>query len=112
MKKIYILIFFYSVLSSGIIAQPLPDSLKIRYNAAKTDSEKGKCLSIYMNTFNGDSSSWKNVLELISYFKKNNDHVVGLHRLFVEQLLLVSGECGNVWTCTECHFQGLTSQRF
>ena len=75
MKKIYILIIFYSVLCSGIIAQPLPDSLKIRYNAAKTDSAKGKCLSIYMNTFNGDSSAWKNVVALIGYFKKNNDQV-------------------------------------
>jgi hypothetical protein len=56
MKK-YILIFLYSALCSGIIAQPLPDSLKTRYNAAKTDSAKGKCLSIYMDTFNGDSSS-------------------------------------------------------
>jgi serine phosphatase RsbU (regulator of sigma subunit) len=75
MKKIYILIIFYSVLCSGIIAQPLPDSLKIRYNAAKTDSEKGKCLSIYMDTFKGDSLSWKNILALISYFKENNDQV-------------------------------------
>ena len=75
MKKIYILIIFYSVLCSGIIAQPLPDSLKIRYNAAKTDSAKGKCLSIYMNTFNGDSSAWKNIVALIGYFKKNNDQV-------------------------------------
>ena len=75
MRKIYILIFFYSVLCSGIIAQPLPDSLKIRYNAAKTDSEKGKCLSIYMDTFKGDSLGWKNILALISYFKENNDQV-------------------------------------
>ena len=75
MKKIYILIIFYSVLCSGIIAQPLPDSLKIRYNAAKTDSAKGKCLSIYMNTFNGDSSAWKNIVALIGYFKINNDQV-------------------------------------
>lgn len=75
MKKIYILVFFYTVLCSDITAQPLPDSLKIRYNSAKTDSEKGKCLSIYMNTFNGDSSSWKNILALISYFKENNDQV-------------------------------------
>ncbi len=75
MKIIFILIFLYSVLCSGIIAQPLPDSLKIRYNAAKTDSAKGKCLSIYMDTFNGDSSSWKNVVALIGYFKKNNDQV-------------------------------------
>jgi serine phosphatase RsbU (regulator of sigma subunit) len=75
MKKILFLIFFYSVLCSGIIAQPLPDSLKIWYNAAKTDSAKGKCLSIYMNSFNGDSSAWKNVVALIGYFKKNNDQV-------------------------------------
>jgi serine phosphatase RsbU (regulator of sigma subunit) len=75
MKKIFIVIFFYSVLCLDIIAQPLPDSLKIMYNAAKTDSEKGECLSTYMDTFNGDSSSWKNILALISYFKENNDQV-------------------------------------
>ncbi len=75
MNKIYILIIFYSVLCSSIFAQPLPDSLKILYNAAKTDSAKGKCLSIYMNSFNGDSSAWKNVIALIGYFKKNNDQV-------------------------------------
>ncbi len=75
MKKKYILIIFYSVLCSEIIAQPLPDSLKIRYNAAKTDSEKGKCLSIYMDTFKGDSLSWKNIVALIGYFKENNDQV-------------------------------------
>ena len=61
--------------TSFAYAQPLPDSLKIRYNTAKTDSAKGKCLSIYMDTFNGDSSSWKNVVALIGYFKKNNDRV-------------------------------------
>ena len=92
MKK-YILIFLYSALCSGIIAQPLPDSLKIRYNAAKTDSEKGKCLSIYMNTFNGDSSDWKNVVALIGYFKKNNDQVGEDYvQLFTTNNLAQTGE--------------------
>ncbi|MFA6597473.1 MAG: SpoIIE family protein phosphatase [Ignavibacteriaceae bacterium] len=93
MKKIYILIFFYSVLCSGIIAQPLPDSLKIRYDAAKTDSEKGKCLSIYMENFNGDPSGWKNILALISYFKENNDQVGEDYvQLFTTNNLAQTGE--------------------
>ncbi len=74
-KMIMICIIFSLGVTSFAYTQPLPDSLKILYNAAKTDSAKGKCLSIYMDTFNGDSSSWKNVVDLIGYFKKNNDQV-------------------------------------
>ncbi len=72
---IMLCIIFSLGVTSIAYAQSLPDSLKILYKAAKTDSEKGKCLNIYMNGFNGDSSAWKNVVALIGYFKKNNDQV-------------------------------------
>ncbi|MEO7486399.1 MAG: tetratricopeptide repeat protein, partial [Ferruginibacter sp.] len=61
------------LLTSLAVAQPLPDSLKTLYNAARSSSDKGRCLRIYLNNFNGDSSDTKNVLVLIAYFKKNND---------------------------------------
>ena len=65
-----ILICFFTSLA---VAQPLPDSLKSLYNAARSSAEKGRCLRKYLNNFNGDSSETKNVLALIAYFKKNND---------------------------------------
>jgi two-component system NtrC family sensor kinase len=92
MKYIATLLFscFLMLLAA---AQPLPDSLKTLYNAARSSSEKGKCLRIYLNNFNGDSSSTKDVLALIDYFKTNND-VVGEDyvQLFTNLYLARTGE--------------------
>src|SRR5205809_5724414 len=71
----YIIIFLCSCVGSGITAQPLPDSVKILYNAAKTDAEKGKCLVSYLYLLKNDSSIFKTVFELNSYFKSKNDQV-------------------------------------
>ena len=68
----YIIIFLCSCIGSGITGQPLPDSVKILYNAAKSDSEKGKCLVPYLHLLKNDSSIFKTVLELNSYFKSKN----------------------------------------
>ena len=69
--KRYIIIFFCSIICSGIAGQPLPDSVKILYNTAKTDSEKGKYLTAYLEIIRDDSQFLKKALELNSYFKSN-----------------------------------------
>jgi hypothetical protein len=58
--KRYIIIFLCLIIYSGIASQPLPDSVKKVYNAAKTDAEKGKCLISYLLSLKNDSSIFKN----------------------------------------------------
>jgi hypothetical protein len=71
----YIIIFLCSCIGSGIAGQPLPDSVKILYNKAKTNSDKGECLLPYLFSLRNDSSVFKTALELNSYFKSKNDQV-------------------------------------
>jgi signal transduction histidine kinase len=49
--------------------------VNILYNAAKTDSEKGQCLTAYLEIIRDDSQFLKKALELNSYFKSKNDEV-------------------------------------
>jgi two-component system NtrC family sensor kinase len=80
-------------LTSLAVAQPLPDSLKTLYNAARSSSDKGRCLRIYLKNFNGDSSDTKNVLALIAYLKKNNDAAGEDYvRLFTNSYLARTGQ--------------------
>lgn len=71
MKKI---IFILSIFCSVSIAysQPLPDSVKVKYQQAKTDKEKGKCLQDYFK-YQTLTVAKANILELKSWFEKQND---------------------------------------
>ena len=54
--------------------QPLPDSTKVKYLAAKTDEQKGNCLFSYFATqLVTDSSTAGNTLALLDWFGKQND---------------------------------------
>lgn len=64
--------FFFIVAFS----QPLPDSIKTKYLAAKTDEQKGRCLITYLgNASNADSMVTVQALDLLSWFKKQGDFV-------------------------------------
>ena len=88
MKKI---IFCLSLFCFAIIAhsQPFPDSIKAKYNAAKTDEEKGRCLDKYLGRAStADSVVTVHALDLLSWFKKQND-IVGADytELFIANVL-------------------------
>jgi signal transduction histidine kinase len=73
--KRYLFIFSFCGICSMAIAQPLPDSVKVLYNSAKTSSEKGKYISDYFRVIAYDSSFFNRVLQLSDYFKDKNDEV-------------------------------------
>jgi len=57
-------------------SQPLPDSIKAQYNAAKTDEEKGRLLvSYFPRPTSADSATIANTIKLLSWFKEHNDIV-------------------------------------
>jgi two-component system, NtrC family, sensor kinase len=71
--KAYIFLFLYFGIYSGIAAQPLPDSVKTLFNAAKTSSDQGIVLNrYYYNILNNDSILQK-LTTLKEYFKTNNN---------------------------------------
>ena len=88
MKKIIISIsLFFSV--SLLYSQPIPDSVKTKYLAAKTDEQKGKCLNTYLGRAStADSMVTAHALDLLSWFKKQND-IVGADytELFIANVL-------------------------
>ena len=75
MKQISFLLctmFFFTAAYS----QPMPDSIKARYLAAKTDQQKGSYLFSYFNTqLVNDSSTSSNTLALLDWFGKKHDEV-------------------------------------
>jgi tetratricopeptide (TPR) repeat protein len=76
MKQL-ILYFATVFFCTAAFSQPLPDSTKAKYLAAKTDEEKGNCLFAYFNTqLATDSNTAVKTLALLDWFGKNND-VVG-----------------------------------
>lgn len=65
-------VFFFT----GVYSQPLPDSIKAKYLAAKTDEQKGSCLFSYFNTQTViDNNTSANILSLIDWFGKQHDEV-------------------------------------
>jgi tetratricopeptide (TPR) repeat protein len=75
MKKIIISLSLFICATFGY-SQPLPDSIKIKYLAAKTDEEKGNCLFSYFSTqLVTDSSTSSNTLALLDWFGKQHDEV-------------------------------------
>ncbi len=72
MKRIIFLLLCL-VLCSYITAQPLPDSIKVLFNAAKNNSEKGRLLTRYYDLNVHNDSILPKFLKLKEYFKKTND---------------------------------------
>ncbi len=69
-----ILFLVFLTLFIGANSQPLPDSIKTRYRSAKTNEQKGECLTSYFATqLTTDSSTAGNTLALLDWFGKQND---------------------------------------
>jgi len=75
MKQIIICISFLGVVTLAH-SQPLPDNVKAKYNAAKTDEEKGRLLYAYfIRPSAADSNAITHAVELLTWFKKQQDEV-------------------------------------
>jgi len=75
MKKI-LLILFAIALYIGAKSQPLPDSIKTKYMAAKTDEQKGECLLTYLKSLSvNDSITNAQTLSLLGWFASQKDEV-------------------------------------
>ncbi|MFZ1799035.1 MAG: hypothetical protein WAU24_04160, partial [Chitinophagaceae bacterium] len=75
MKKIYFL-FFCCFTCFHSIAQPLPDSVKAIFNAAKTGVDKGEILIRYFDVNTDNDTLFQNLVSLKQYFEEKNDPVV------------------------------------
>jgi tetratricopeptide (TPR) repeat protein len=75
MKQIRLFLFaIFFFISAG--SQPLPDIIKAKYLAAKTDEQKGSCLSAHFNTqLVTDSNTAASTLALLDWFGKQHDEV-------------------------------------
>jgi len=74
--KPFFLLLFILLLFTGVESQSLPDSIKTKYLAAKTDEQKGQCLVTYLNTLVlTDSITSVNILALLDWFGKQHDEV-------------------------------------
>ena len=83
-------VFFFT----GVYSQPLPDSIKTKYMAAKTDEQKGRCLYTYLGgASTADSIVTAHALDLLSWLKKQND-VVGADytELFIANVLVFKSD--------------------
>jgi tetratricopeptide (TPR) repeat protein len=75
MKQV-ILFFFTILFFISTKGQPLPDSIKAKYLAAKTGEQKGDCLFSYFNMqLVTDSNTCANTLALLDWFGKQHDEV-------------------------------------
>ena len=75
MKKITLCVFIM-LFHISAYCQPLPDSTKAKYLAAKTDEQKGSCLTSYFSTqLVTDSNTAGNILAVLDWFGKQNDEV-------------------------------------
>ena len=73
MKKLTICLMFFSCTLNSY-SQPLPDSTKVKYYAAKADKEKGKCLLDYFGSqVLNDTKTKADILLLKGWFEKQHD---------------------------------------
>lgn len=93
MKKITFLLFAI-VLYSGAQSQPLPDSIKTKYLAAKTDLQKGQSLIQYFKTQSvNDSNANAHTLLLLGWFSGQKDEVgKGYANLQLANILSAKGD--------------------
>ncbi|MEP6684934.1 MAG: ATP-binding protein [Parafilimonas sp.] len=71
--KRYILLLVFACSCLIINAQPLPDSVKVRFNTAKTDSEKGRILTRYFELILNDDQLLNELITLKNYFQSKNN---------------------------------------
>ncbi|MFZ1799173.1 MAG: hypothetical protein WAU24_04860 [Chitinophagaceae bacterium] len=75
MKTIALLLFAI-VLYIGADSQPLPDSIKAKYQSAISDEQKGECLVSYFKTQSlTDSTANAQTLSLLSWFASQKDEL-------------------------------------
>ncbi len=75
MQKVLICLLVFAM-ATVAHSQPLPDSVKAKYNAAKTDEEKGRLLySYFIRASAADSNAITHAVELLTWFKKQQDEV-------------------------------------
>lgn len=75
MKKI-ITCFSFSFCLTAINGQPIPDSVKTKYLAAKSDDQKGRTLyGYFVRASTADAPAIAHALNLLTWFKKQNDEV-------------------------------------
>jgi two-component system, NtrC family, sensor kinase len=74
MKRLLSIILLVSV-CSNVVGQALPSHVQAAYNTAKTDSEKGKCLTAYLNSLQYDTAYTTTVNALNAYFDNQHDLV-------------------------------------
>ncbi|MEO6670500.1 MAG: ATP-binding protein [Ferruginibacter sp.] len=72
MKRIILLICCISIYTL-VFTQPLPDSLKTVFNAAKTSSEKGRLITRYLDSRFSEETYLSTCLILKDYFNETND---------------------------------------
>ena len=83
---LFILLFF----SSYARTQTLPASFLKKYDSAKTDSEKGKCI---LYSYANNNSTLNQSLILLSYFNKQNDDVgIDYTKLIIDILQSATGD--------------------
>ena len=75
MKKIISCLLFFCC-AAITYSQPLPDSIKAKYNTAKTYEEKGRLFyNYFIRPSAADSNSIKKATTLLTWFKKQQDDV-------------------------------------
>lgn len=71
-KLLFFLVFSLCIFKAD--SQPLPDSIKAQYSAAKNDNGKGQCLMDYFQHQPlSDTATKRNILLLKSWFQKEKD---------------------------------------
>jgi two-component system, NtrC family, sensor kinase len=75
-KRFVYIIIISSAICVNIAAQPLPDSVRLLCNSAKTDSAKGRCVLKYLFSISSqDSALLPRCSALTNYFRAQHDQV-------------------------------------
>ena len=72
--KVTLMLFLIFCCIASVQAQPLPDSILKRYNAAIEEKDKGIYLWKYLRTvISNDSNEVRKAAEILAYFQKQKD---------------------------------------
>ncbi len=74
--KITGLFFFFCIICCCVTSQPLPDNVKASFNAAKTESGKGKIIITYCDANTDADTLYKDLITLKQYFEERKDQVL------------------------------------
>ena len=73
MKKAFSIYLFF--IFSVVLAQPIPEPLKVKYQKAKTSQQKAEVILDIDRPSNADSQKITQMIALREWFKKNNDEL-------------------------------------